>query len=150
MFGYLFELESPETPGGVASSLISQGTHTMPEKFKTIDDYLATVDADKRAVLEKLRKTIKSIVPKAEECFSYGLPAFRLNGKPVAAFAAAAKHCAYYPMSGSVIAALKEALRDYETSKGAIRFQADKPLPAALVRKLIKARLAENSDATSA
>jgi len=122
----------------------------MPAKFKTIDDYLATVDADKRAVLEKLRKTIKSIVPKAEECFSYGLPAFRLNGKPVAAFAAAAKHCAYYPMSGSVVAALKEELKDYETSKGAIRFQADKPLPAALVRKLLKARLAENSDATSA
>jgi len=122
----------------------------MPAKFKTIDDYLATVDSDKRAVLEKLRKTIKSIVPKAEECFSYGLPAFRLNGKPIAAFAAAAKHCAYYPMSGSVIAALKEELKDYETSKGAIRFQADKPLPATLVRKLLKARLAENSDATSA
>jgi uncharacterized protein YdhG (YjbR/CyaY superfamily) len=122
----------------------------MPEKFKTIDDYLATVDADKQAVLQKLRKTIKSIVPKAEECFSYGLPAFRLNGKPIAAFAAAAKHCAYYPMSGSVIAALKEELKDYETSKGAIRFQAAKPLPVALVRKLIKTRLAENSDATSA
>jgi uncharacterized protein YdhG (YjbR/CyaY superfamily) len=122
----------------------------MPAKFKTIDDYLTTVDADKRAVLEKHRKTIKSIVPKAEECFSYGLPAFRLNGKPVAAFAAAAKHCAYYPMSGSVVAALKDELNDYETSKGAIRFQADKPLPAALVRKLIKARLAEISNATIA
>ena len=122
----------------------------MPAKFKTIDDYLTTVDADKRAVLEKLRKTIKSIVPKAEECFSYGLPAFRLNGKPIAAFAAAAKHCAYYPMSGSVVAALKDELNDYETSKGAIRFQADKPPPAALVRKLIKARLAEISNATIA
>ena len=122
----------------------------MPAKFKTIDDYLATVDADKRAVLEKLRKTIKSIVPKAEECFSYGLPAFRLNGKPIAAFAAAAKHCAYYPMSGSVVAALKDELNDYETSKGAIRFQADKPLPATLVRKLLKARLAEITSATIA
>jgi uncharacterized protein YdhG (YjbR/CyaY superfamily) len=122
----------------------------MPAKFKTIDEYLATVDADKRATLEKLRKTIKSVVPKAEECFSYGLPAFRLNGRPIAAFAAAAKHCAYYPMSGSVVAALKEELKDYETSKGAIRFQPDKPLPAALVRKLIKARIAEVSNAPSA
>jgi uncharacterized protein YdhG (YjbR/CyaY superfamily) len=122
----------------------------MPAKFKTIDEYLATVDADKRAALQKLRKAIQSIAPKSEECFSYGLPAFRLNGKPIAAFAAAAKHCAYYPMSGSVIAALKEELKDYETSKGAIRFQADKPLPATLVRKLLKARLAEITSATIA
>jgi uncharacterized protein YdhG (YjbR/CyaY superfamily) len=120
----------------------------MPAKFKTIDEYLAGVtDADKRAALEKLRKTIKSMVPKAEECFSYGLPAFRLNGKAFAAFAAAAKHCAYYPMSGSVIVVLKKELEDYETSKGAIRFQAHKPLPVALVRTLIKARLAEGADA---
>jgi uncharacterized protein YdhG (YjbR/CyaY superfamily) len=117
----------------------------MPAKFKSIDEYLAGVDDDKRAALEKLRKTIKSVVPKAEECFSYGLPAFRLNGKPIAAFAAAAKHCAYYPMSGSVIAVLREELKDFETSKGAIRFQPGKPLPAALVRKLIKARLAEET-----
>ena len=117
----------------------------MPAKFKTIDEYLATVDADKRAALQKLRKTIKSVVPKSEECFSYGLPAFSLNGKPFAGFAAAAKHCSYYPMSGSVTATLKKELKDFETSKGAIKFQADKPLPTALVRKLIRARLAEET-----
>jgi uncharacterized protein YdhG (YjbR/CyaY superfamily) len=82
-------------------------------------------------------------VPKAEECISYGLAAFRLDGKPLAGFGAGASHCAFYPMSGATVKTLQEDLKNYETSKGAIRFQADKPLPVALVRKLIKARMAE-------
>ena len=73
----------------------------------------------------------------------YGLAAFRLDGQPVAGMGAAANHCAYYPMSGSVVATLKDELQNYETSKGAVRFSAKKPLPAALVRKLIQARIAE-------
>src|SRR5262249_46820000 len=91
-----------------------------------------------------LRKTIKAIVPKAEECISYGLPAFRLDGRPLVAFGAAANHCAFYPMSGSTVAAHRAALKDYDTSKGSIRFQEDRPLPVALVRKLVKARIEEN------
>lgn len=112
-------------------------------KPKTIDEYLATVANDQRAVLEKLRATIRKIAPAAEECISYGLPAFRWNGKPVASFAASKYHYAYYPMSGSVVTTLQHELRDYDTSKGAIRFAAEKLLPVSLLRKLIKARMAE-------
>jgi uncharacterized protein YdhG (YjbR/CyaY superfamily) len=112
-------------------------------KPKTIDEYLAPLSDDKRAALQKLRKTIKAAVPEAEECISYGLAAFRFNGKPLVAFGASDKHCAFYPMSGTTVESLKEALEDYDTSKGTIRFQANKPLPAALVRKLVKARIAE-------
>src|SRR5262245_28496567 len=116
----------------------------MATKPTTIDEYLAGVDADQRAALEKLRKTIRAIVPKAEECISYQLPAFRLDGKPLVAFGAGANHCAFYPMSSTTVAALKDDLEGYDTSKGTVRFAADKPLPAALVRKLVKARIAEN------
>jgi len=116
----------------------------MAKKVTTIDEYLAGVSAEQRAALQKLRKTIRAIVPKAEECISYQLPAFRLDGKPLVAFGAGANHCAFYPMSSTTVAAFKEDLKGYDTSKGAVRFAADKPLPAALVRKLVKARIAEN------
>ena len=112
-------------------------------KPRTIDDYLAALSDDKRAALEKLRKTIRSAAPKAEECISYQLPAFRQNGMLVA-FGATANHCAFYLMSSSTVAAHKDDLEGYDTSRGTLRFQADKPLPAALVRKLVKARVAEN------
>jgi uncharacterized protein YdhG (YjbR/CyaY superfamily) len=113
------------------------------KKPTSIDEYLANVSAGQRAALEKLRKSIKAIAPKAEECINYGIPAFRLNGKAIAGFAAAAKHCTYFPMSGATLAALKDDVKNYDTSKGALRFQPDKPLPAALIRKLVKARIAE-------
>jgi uncharacterized protein YdhG (YjbR/CyaY superfamily) len=113
-------------------------------KAETIDDYLAAVGDDQRAALEKLRKTIRAAAPRAEECISYGLAAFRLDGRPLVAFGATAKHCAFYPMSPAVIEAHAAELSNYDTSKGTIRFQPDKPLPVALVRKLVKARIAEN------
>jgi uncharacterized protein YdhG (YjbR/CyaY superfamily) len=115
----------------------------MKTKPATIDAYLETLSDDTRATLEKLRKTIGSTAPKAEECISYGIPAFRLNGMLVG-FGATAKHCSFYLMSSSTVAAHAEELRSYDTSKGTIRFPADKPLPVALVRKLVKARMAEN------
>lgn len=118
----------------------------MAAKPKTIDEYLAAVSADKRAALEKLRKTIKAAAPKAEECISYGMPAFRLNGRVLVCFGAGANHCAFYPSSGSIVAAFAEELKGYDTSKGTIRFAADKPLPAALVKKIVKARIAENAE----
>ena len=117
----------------------------MEPKIMTIDDYLAALSTDKRAALEKLRKAIKAVAPKAEECISYGLPAFRLDGRLLVAFGAGAHHCAFYPCSSSTVANHKGDLKGYETSKGAIRFQADEPLPVALVRKLVKARIAENA-----
>ena len=116
----------------------------MKYKPKTIDEYLAAVSADKRAALEKLRKTIKAAAPKAEECISYQIPAFRLDGRILVSFGAGANHCAFYPSSSTTVAAHQDDLKAYDTSKGAIRFQAGKPLPVALVRKLVKARTAEN------
>jgi uncharacterized protein YdhG (YjbR/CyaY superfamily) len=116
----------------------------MAAKPKTIDEYLAALSDDKRAALEKLRKSIRAAAPKAEECISYQLPAFRQNGMLVA-FGATVNHCAFYLMSFSTVETHKDELEDYDTSKGTIRFQADKPLPAALVRKLVKARVAENA-----
>jgi uncharacterized protein YdhG (YjbR/CyaY superfamily) len=117
-------------------------------KLTTIDDYLDGLPADKRAALQKLRKTIRAAAPKAEECISYQIPAFRLNGMLVG-FGATANYCAFYPMSSTAVEAHKVELEDYETSKGTIRFQAEKPLSAALVRKLVKARVAENSQRKS-
>ena len=104
--------------------------------------YLAALSADKRAALEKLRQQIKAATPKAEEYISYGLPSFQLNGKLLVSYGAAAKHCAFYP--GSIVRKFKDELKDYDTTgKGTIRFSADKPLPAALVRKIVKARIAQ-------
>ncbi len=116
----------------------------MAAKPTTIDQYLAALSDDKRAALEKLRKIIRAAAPKAEECISYQLAAFRQDGMLVA-FGATANHCAFYLMSSSTLEAHKDEIKDYDISKGTIRFQADKPLPVALVRKLVKARLAENA-----
>jgi uncharacterized protein YdhG (YjbR/CyaY superfamily) len=115
----------------------------MGGKPRTIDEYLAVLSNDKQAALEKLRKTIRSAAPKAEECISYQIPAYRQNGMLVG-FGATTKHCAFYLMSSSTVKAHKDELKNYDTSKGTVRFQADNPLPAALVRKLVKARIAEN------
>ena len=115
----------------------------MAKKPKSIDEYLAALSDDKRAALEKLRKAIRAAAPAAEECISYGIAAFRLNGMLVG-LGATAKHCALYLMSSSIADNFKDELKDFDTSKGTIRFQPDKPLPAPLVRKLVKARLAEN------
>lgn len=115
----------------------------MAHRPITIDDYLASLAGEQRIALQKLRKAIMAAAPKAEECISYGLPAFRLDGRPLAAFSAAANHCSFFPMSGTVVSALMDDLKAYNTSKGTIRFPANKPLPATLVRKVIKARIAE-------
>ncbi len=111
---------------------------------KTIGEYLAPLSSGKRAALQKLRKDVKAAAPGAEECISYGIPAFRLGGKLLVAFGAAANHCAFYP-GAFPLAAHKADLEAYDTAKGTIRFPAEKPLPAALVRKLVKARIAERA-----
>lgn len=116
----------------------------MLSKARTIDEYLARLSSEKRAALEKLRKAIKAAAPKAEECVSYQLPAFRLDGRLLVGFGAAAKHCAFYPGSYP-IEVCQDELEAYDTSKGAIRFPPDRPLPATLVRKLVKARIAQNA-----
>jgi|SRR6266581_3234950 len=111
-------------------------------KPQTIDEYLAPLNNEQRAALEKLRRAIKSAAPQAEECISYRIPAFRLGGRLLVAFGAAANHCALYA-GAFPVKAHKDELKVYDTSKGTIRFQADSPLPATLVRKLVKTRIAE-------
>jgi uncharacterized protein YdhG (YjbR/CyaY superfamily) len=109
----------------------------------TVDEYLAQLPPDKRAALQWLRRHIKAAAPAAEECISYGIPAFRLDGKLLVHFGAASKHCALYP--GAVVETHREALKGYDTSKGTVRFQPDSPLPAALVRTLVKAQIARRA-----
>jgi uncharacterized protein YdhG (YjbR/CyaY superfamily) len=118
-----------------------------PTQPKTIDEYLAPLSKEKRAALEKLRRAIKSAAPKAEECISYQIPGFRLSGKLLVSFGAAEKHCAFYPGSHP-LKAHQDELMAYDTSKGTIRFPADSPLPATLVRKLVKTRMAEHAAKT--
>ena len=115
-------------------------------KAKTIDEYLAAVKADQRAALQKLRRAIHGAAPKAQECISYGIPAFRLNGRSLVFFGAWANHCALYPGSSATLKKFRNELTDFPISKGTIRFSADKPLPVSLVKKLVKARIAENND----
>ncbi len=115
----------------------------MAGKAKTIDQYLASVKGDKREALDKLRATILKIVPQARECISYSMPAFRVEGKVVAGFCATAKGCSYLPFSGSTLATLAKDLASYSQTKSSLHFDPKKHLPATLVQKLIKARLAE-------
>jgi uncharacterized protein YdhG (YjbR/CyaY superfamily) len=115
-----------------------------PTKPKTVDEYLASLSPDKRAALRKLRTDIRSAAPRSEECISYGIPGFRLDGRMLVWFGAAARHCAFYP-GADPIRTLGAELERYDTSKGTIRFPPDEPLPAALVRKLVKARIAQNT-----
>jgi uncharacterized protein YdhG (YjbR/CyaY superfamily) len=108
-----------------------------------IDQYLRTLDEPKRAALAQLRDTIVAIVPDAEQCISYGMPAFRLRGKNIAGFAAFKSHLSYLPHSGSVIPQLAEETEGYTKTKGSLHFPVDKPLPKKLVKKLLDARMAE-------
>ncbi len=110
---------------------------------RTIDEYFAGVSPAQRKVLEAMRRAIRAVAPQAEECISYGLAAFRLNGKVLVGLGATPKHCAFYPMSGTTIAAFGKRLAGFETTKGSVHFQPDKPLPLALVKALTKARVAD-------
>ena len=110
---------------------------------ETVDDYLAAVPEDARAALAKLRKTIKAAAPKATEVISYQIPAYKHHGLLVG-FAALKDHCTFHIMSTEVTRAHAAELKDYKLGKASIRFAPDKPLPAALVTKLVKARIAEN------
>ena len=108
-----------------------------PVSKQEIDRYLASLDEPKRSTLEALREAILEIIPEAEQGISYGVPAFRLEGKVVAGFAAFKNHLSYLPHSGSVFPELGDEIAKYKTSSGALQFPIDRPLPKALVRKLI-------------
>ena len=108
-----------------------------------IDEYLADLEEPKRSTLQRLRQTILEIVPEAEEGISYQVPAFRIDGKVVAGFAAFKNHLSYLPHSGSVFPLLRDEVAGYKTSKGALQFPVDSPLPKALVERLIRVRLTQ-------
>jgi uncharacterized protein YdhG (YjbR/CyaY superfamily) len=116
-----------------------------PEKgYKTIDEYIATFPENVQSILKELRETIRDAAPQAEEIISYQMPAFKQNGILVY-FAAFKNHVGFFPTS-SGIAAFKEELSEYETSKGTVRFPMDKPIPLDLVKKIVRYRVEENLD----
>ena len=106
-----------------------------------IDEYLQRLDEPKRSTLAQLRRDVLAVIPDAEQCISYALPAFKIAGTTVAGFAAFKRHLSYLPHSGSVFPELADELSGYERSSGALRFPIDQPLPAQLVEKLIAVRL---------
>lgn len=127
------------TSGGRSSAAKSKAV------AKSVDEYLAGVPEPARSTLNKIRATIRSVVPpEAREVISYGIPTFKGNGLMIA-YAAFTNHCSLFVLSGSLLESFKDELKGYETSKGTIRFPVDKPMPAALVKKLVKARLAHNA-----
>jgi uncharacterized protein YdhG (YjbR/CyaY superfamily) len=108
-----------------------------------IDLYLANLEEPKRSTLRRLRETILEVVPEAEQGISYQVPAFRIDGKVIAGFAAFKNHLSYLPHSGSVFTVLREEVASYKTSKGALQFRIDSPLPKVLVEHLVKTRVAQ-------
>jgi uncharacterized protein YdhG (YjbR/CyaY superfamily) len=118
------------------------GSRSAP---KSIDEYLARVPQPARSTLNKIRAAIRSVAPReAAEGISYGIPAFKYKGTLVW-FAAFSKHCSLFP-TAAVIEEFKDELKGFNTSKGTIQFPVDKPLPVALVKKLVKARVAQNEN----
>jgi uncharacterized protein YdhG (YjbR/CyaY superfamily) len=107
---------------------------------KEIDRYLASLDEPKRSTLSALRQTLRELLPEAEEGLSYGLPAFKVEGKVIAGFAAFKNHLSYLPHSGSVFPELRDDVAGYKTSSGALQFPVDTPLPKRLVKKLVATR----------
>lgn len=114
----------------------------------SVDGYLAGVPEKARAVLEELRATIRAAAPKADEVISYQIPTFRFHGSLVS-FAAFKDHCSFFVMSPAVVEAHKDQLERYDTAAGTIQFTVDAPLPAAIVKKLVKARIKENTARTT-
>ena len=123
--------------------VVAAGLENAAVASTEIDHYLSTLEEPKRATLSELRDTIVAIVPDAEQCISYGMPAFRLHGKAIAGFAAFKSHLSYLPHSGSVIPQLASETEGYVKTKGSLHFPVDKPLPKKLVEKLLDARIAE-------
>ena len=116
---------------------------------RDIDDYLASLDEPGRGTLQELRRTILDLLPQAQECISYGMPAFKVSGKTVAGFAAFKNHLSYLPHSGSVLDQLADELDGYVMTKGSLHFPVDRPLPRDLVEKLLRVRLAQAGVAPS-
>jgi uncharacterized protein YdhG (YjbR/CyaY superfamily) len=127
-----------------ASAGVTVPTTMGSDKAADVESYLAACPEPHRTTLEKLRATIRSVVPKeTTEAISYGMPSFRYKGGLVG-YAAFKAHCSFFPMSGSLVEEFADELKAYKTAKGTIQFPVDKPLPAALVKKMVRARVAQN------
>ena len=113
-------------------------------KFKTTDEYIAAFPKDVQSVLQELRQVIRASAPEAEEAISYGMPAFKLNGKNLVFFAAWKNHVGFYPGGSSAIEAFKKELAQFKQAKGTIQFPLDTPIPFDLVKKIVKFRVKEN------
>lgn len=109
----------------------------------TVDDYLAEAPEPHRSTLRELRATLSRLLPDAEETISYGVPAFKVEGKAIAGYAHYKNHCSYFPHSGSVLPLLSNELESYEWSRGTLKMPVDEPLPAALVARLVEVRMAQ-------
>src|SRR5271170_1521846 len=114
----------------------------------TIDAYLARVPGPARATLEKMRTVIRSAVPEATKAITYGMPTFKYRGKSLVGIAAFKKHCSLFPMSGAVIEKFKDELLGFHTSRGTLQFPINKPLSATLIKKIVRARMAEINKST--
>jgi uncharacterized protein YdhG (YjbR/CyaY superfamily) len=108
----------------------------------SVDEYLAAVPAPMRGALQKLRTTIRRVVPDADECISYGIPTFKVNGRAVSHFAGFKSHCSFFP-GAAVVEEYAEELKGFKTSKGTIQFTPDRPIPEALIERIVRARLAD-------
>lgn len=115
----------------------------MQTSIANVDAYLQQFSGIQKATLEKMRRDIKAAAPGAEEVISYGMPAYKQNGI-VCYFAGFRNHCSFFPAGNNIIAQFQKELAGYELSKGTIRFPIDKPLPSALVKKMIHAKLSQN------
>lgn len=118
----------------------------MSVSAEEIDVYLSSVEQPARRVLEDLRRMILEIVPDAEQCISYRIPAFRVGGKVIGGFAAFTEHLSYLPFSGSTLAQLEDRLDGYTRTKSALHFTPEHPLPRSLVKELLDARRREIQD----
>jgi uncharacterized protein YdhG (YjbR/CyaY superfamily) len=137
-------LQCIDLAGGIMKRTTAKTAGKANSAAGDVDAYLAKVPEPARTTLEKLRAMIRAVAPKeATECLSYGIPAFRYKGGLVG-YAAFKKHCSFFPMQASMIDEMKEELKEYRTSKGTLQFAPDKPLAAMLVKKMVKARVAEN------
>lgn len=119
-------------------------------KPTTVDEYLATVPEPARTTLAAMREMMREIVPDAVEVISYGMPGYKLNGDAVGGFAAFKEHCSYFPHSGDTLAGFPDVMAKYGGTKSGLHFALDKPLPKALVKKLVKARIAEGLERKAA
>jgi uncharacterized protein YdhG (YjbR/CyaY superfamily) len=121
----------------------SPGAKDLSDKLSPMDAYLRQVDPPMRAALEKLRMSIRSLAPDAEECISYAMPAFRIPGGVLGGFQVTSRGASYYPFSGTTLTTLKHDIQGYSHTKSALHFTLDRPLPKVLLRKLLAARRAE-------